>query len=469
MQTLAEPKPLAIQPLDAAALLQKQRAFFATGKTLDVNWRLQQLRKLKAAMHKWEPELHAALKADLNKNEFESYATETGFSLEELGHTIANLKSWARTTYLPGPFTQMLSWGKLCHEPYGSALVIAPWNYPYQLMITPVIGAISAGNCVVIKPSELAPHTAAAIEKMMADTFPSEFVAVVSGGVPETTALLQQPWDYIFFTGSTQVGRIVMRAAAEHLTPVTLELGGKSPCIVDGTVNAALAARRIAWGKFTNAGQTCVAPDYLLVKRGHTEPLIAALKKAITDMFGADPRLSPDYGRIITNLHFKRLTEQLAQGTVVHGGQSNAAERYISPTLLVHPEMEAGIMQEEIFGPILPILEYNTTEEAIAFVNARPKPLAFYVFTKDKQTEQALLSRTSAGGGCVNDTLVHLAAANLPFGGVGGSGMGAYHGKYSFETFSHKKGILKKSTLLDIPIRYAPFKGKIGLLKKLLH
>lgn len=471
MQTLTAPAatPASQPPIHVATVVDRQRAYFNTGATRPLPFRMEQLRKLRAAIKAWEPKILHALKADLNKCAFEAYGYEAGFVLEDLNYILAHLPGWVRPQRVPGTLTFFPLWGQVYPDPYGVALVIAPWNYPFQLAISPLLGALAAGNTCIIKPSELAPNTAQVMADMIAQTFAPEYVTVVQGGVAETTDLLQQKTDYIFYTGSTTVGKVIMRAAAEHLTPLTLELGGKSPCIVDETADLTVSARRIAWGKFANAGQTCVAPDYLLLHQRIARLFVEQLQAAITQMYGTDARTSADYGRIINDRHFKRLSDYLAQGTVVHGGQTDAATRYIAPTLMAKPDLQAPVMQDEIFGPILPILEYHNLDEAIRFVNARPRPLALYVFTTSKTVERRVLTETSFGGGGVNDTLIHLAVHGLPFGGIGASGMGGYHGKHSFDTFSHKKGVVKKPFMFDLPIRYAPYnKLKLRMLKSVM-
>jgi acyl-CoA reductase-like NAD-dependent aldehyde dehydrogenase len=468
MQTVATPPVAQASPqgFNAAAVIDRQRAYFNTGATRPLAFRMAQLRTLRAAIKQWEPKILAALKADLNKCAFEGYGYEAGFVIEDLNHVLAHLPAWVRPQRVPGTLAFFPLWGRVYAEPYGVALVIAPWNYPFQLAMAPLVGAMTAGNTCILKPSELAPHTAQVIADLVAQTFAPEYITVVQGGVPETTALLQQKTDYIFYTGSTTVGKVMMRAAAEHLTPVTLELGGKSPCIVDATADLDVSAKRIAWGKFANAGQTCVAPDYLLLHHAIARPFMAKLEAAITRMYGTDAAQSPDYGRIINERHFNRLRDYLAQGTVVYGGQTDAATKYIAPTLLAKPDLQAAVMQDEIFGPILPVLEYTELDEAIRFVNARPKPLALYVFTKNSTVERRVLAEASFGGGCVNDTLIHLAVSDMPFGGVGASGMGGYHGKASFDTFSHRKSVAKKPFMLDLPVRYAPYnQWSLRLLK----
>jgi aldehyde dehydrogenase (NAD+) len=449
-------------------LLEKQRAFFATGKTRDVQFRKTQINKLRRAIVNSESEIFAALKKDLGKPPFEAYATEIGLTLEEIAYTLRNLSVWAEPTPVPTPLTQFLSSAHIYYEPFGNVLIIGAWNYPFQLTVLPLMQAMSAGNCAIVKPSEHAPHTGALVAKIVEQNFDREYVAVVEGGIETNAALLQLHWDHIFFTGSPAVGKIVMKAAAERLTPVTLELGGKSPCIVDKTANIPVAAARIVWGKFVNCGQTCIAPDYLLVDSAVKEPLLKAIAAKIKEFYGPDPKNSPDYGRIVNDRHYRRLKDYLRDAPVYHGGDTDDSSRYISPTLLDETPVDAPVMQEEIFGPILPTVSYQNLDDAIAFVNSRPRPLALYVFTQKSAVEKQVLDRTLSGGGCVNDTLVHLSTPELPFGGIGHSGMGAYHGKFGFETFSHKRSILKKANFPDIKLRYPPYKNRLSLLKKLM-
>jgi aldehyde dehydrogenase (NAD+) len=419
-------------------------------------------------MQAMEADLLQALHKDLGKGEFEAYTGEVGFVYEEIGHALSHMDEWARTVRVPTPLVHQPSESAIHVQPRGTVLVIGPWNYPLQLMLSPLVGAVAAGNTAVLKPSELAPATAAVVGRLIERTFSPDFCAVVGGGVPETTRLLAERFDHIFFTGSIPVGKVVMRAAAEHLTPVTLELGGKSPCIVDEHVDVAVAARRITWGKFYNAGQTCVAPDYLLVHRSVKSDLLAGIKKSLAEFFGADPQQSPDYGRIVNERHFDRLAE-LVDGKVYLGGQKDRASLYFAPTVLDDARMSDRSMAGEIFGPVLPVLAFDTLDEAVALVKERPNPLACYVFTSRSATEKRIVDEVPFGGGCVNNTLIHLANPHLPFGGVGASGMGAYHGKFSFDTFSHKKAVTKTTTRLDLKLKYPPYAGRLGLIRKLIR
>lgn len=447
-------------------LLQQQRAFFNTGNTRSVNFRVEQLKRLKQAIIKHQDAIVTAAKADLGRPEFEAYF-EIGV-LGELNRALNQLKSWVKPKRVATPFDQFPATAWIEPEPLGVVLIIGPWNYPFQLLFSPLIGAIAAGNCTILKPSELAPHTSQAVAQLIQDTFDPSYIAVVEGGVETSQQLLAEKFDYIFFTGGIRVGKIVMEAAAKHLTPVTLELGGKSPCIVDTDVRLDYTAKRIVWGKFINAGQTCVAPDYLLVDRRIKSDLVEQLQRSMHDFFGDNPVKSPDYARIINEQHFSRLLPFLENGKVIVGGEAIREQRYIAPTILDQVRWDDPVMQEEIFGPILPLLEYESLEEAIAKINARPKPLALYFFSRNRQKQAKVLQSTSSGGVCLNDTVMQYATWELPFGGVGESGIGAYHGKSSFDTFSHYKSVLKKSFWLDLGWRYAPYKGKLGFLKKVI-
>lgn len=453
---------------DIKEILVKQKAFFETGKTKELQFRRDMLNKLRSAIKIHEEEIMAALKADLNKAPFEAYATEVGMVLEELNYTLKHISSWVKPKRVPTPLVHFPSTSYLYTEPYGSVLIMSPWNYPFQLTLAPLVGAISAGNCAVLKPSEYSANTSGIIERIVKEIFDESFVAVVRGGREANKTLLNEKFDYIFFTGSTEVGKTVMESAARHLTPVTLELGGKSPCIVDDTADLELAAKRIVWGKFLNAGQTCVAPDYLLVHRTVKEKLIQEIKKSITAFYGHDPLRNEDYPKIINQKHFERLLGLMKSGRIVEGGRSEEKTRQITPTILDGVTWESPVMRGEIFGPLLPVLEFESFDAALSIVNQHPKPLALYLFTRSKDHEAQAINKTSFGGGCINDTIIHLANPNLSFGGVGESGMGQYHGKGSYDTFSHVKSIMKKSNILDIPLRYPPFKNHLSLLKKLM-
>lgn len=453
--------------LEISEVIRQQRLFFATGKTKDVSFRLEQLKLLRKTVVDNQEAILAALKADLNKPTFEAYATEIGV-LKEIDHTIKNLKSWTKPKKVPTTPEQFPSEAVIYPEPLGVVLIIAPWNYPFQLIISPLVGAIASGNCTILKPSELAPHTSRVIVDIFQKNFDPAYIAVVEGGVETSQQLLKEKFDHIFFTGGTAVGKIVMEAAAKQLIPVTLELGGKSPCIVDADINLEHTARRITWGKFINSGQTCIAPDYLLVNKTIKKDLIEGIKSCLKEFYGDDPANNPDYGRIINQKQFARLNALLNNGEIIAGGETNPETLYIAPTLIDNVSLDAPIMQEEIFGPILPILEYDNLSEAIGIVNAQPKPLALYFFSKNKSAQERVLQETTSGGVCINDTVMQVGIPDLPFGGVGFSGIGSYHGKASFDTFSHQKSVLKKSFLFDPKWRYAPYKGKLDLLKKIL-
>ena len=453
--------------MEIQELAAQQRTYFNTGATRTAAFRRQALERLRAALLEHEEELNAALLADLNKAPAESYFTETGMVLEELRFQLKHFEKWARPRRVITPLAQFPSRGERLPEPYGCVLIMAPWNYPVQLCLTPLAGAIAAGNCAVVKPSAYAPASSAAIARLLGEIFPPEFVAVVEGGRGENRALLEQKFDYIFFTGSPAVGREVMAAGAKNLTPVTLELGGKSPVIVDATADIPLAARRIAFGKVLNAGQTCVAPDYLLLHRSVKDAFVREYRRALEEFFPGG-----DYGElpcIVNDKHFRRASRLLAGQRVLIGGETDLARRFIAPTLLDETDPAAPVMQEEIFAPILPMLCWQEREEVVRFVQSRPKPLALYLFTRDKEMERAVFDRCSFGGGCVNDTIVHLACSGLPFGGVGNSGMGSYHGKQSFDTFTHYRSVLKKANWLDLPMRYHPYSGeKLRWIKRFL-
>jgi acyl-CoA reductase-like NAD-dependent aldehyde dehydrogenase len=448
-------------------IIQQQRQFFATGKTKDVAFRLEQLKRLKQAILDNQAAILEAVNADLNKPEFEAYATEIGV-VREIDYAIKHLKSWVKPKKVSTSIEQFPSSACIYPEPLGVVLIISPWNYPFQLMISPLVGAIAAGNCAILKPSELAANTSRIVTQITKKTFDPAYITSIEGGVETSQELLAEKFDHIFFTGGTKIGQIVMEAAAKHLTPVTLELGGKSPCIVDSNVHIEHAAKRIAWGKFINAGQTCIAPDYLLVDRTIKNDLLTSIKQCIQEFYGDDPAKSPDYGRIINQRHFERLASFLSEGQPYIGGQTNPEERYIAPTVIDGVDWDAPVMEEEIFGPILPVLEYSDLSEAIAKINERPKPLALYVFSKDQQKQERVLRETSSGGVCINDTVMQVGVSELPFGGVGSSGIGSYHGKASFDTFSHQKSVLKRSFLLDLDWRYAPYQGKLKLIKRII-
>ncbi|WP_160726155.1 aldehyde dehydrogenase [Bacillus sp. USDA818B3_A] len=448
-----------------SSLIAKQKSFFKTEKTKNVAFRIEALQKLRHTIKNNEKILMEALRADLNKSEFDAYSSEIGFVLEELRFTIKHLRSWAAPKKVKTPVTHIGSNSYIYPEPYGVALIIAPWNYPFQLAVAPLIGAIAAGNCAIIKPSELTPKTSEVLENLIHEIFTEEFIAVVQGGVETSQALLNQQVDYIFFTGSVPVGKIIMEAAAKHLTPVTLELGGKSPCIVHEDANLKLAAKRIAWGKFTNAGQTCIAPDYLYVHKKVRSEFLQQFKETTIELYGNQPLKNPNFTRIISKRHFQRLAAFLENGQLFMGGNTDQERLTIELTVLTDITWENSIMQVEIFGPILPVMEYEELTEVIEGIHRHPKPLALYIFTENDSIQEEVLSKVSFGGGCVNDTVYHVASPYLPFGGVGTSGIGAYHGKGNFDTFSHQKSVLKQTTKFDIPFRYPNVKNGLEKIK----
>ncbi|WP_409346311.1 aldehyde dehydrogenase [Paenibacillus sp. MBLB4367] len=445
-----------------------QRSYFASGATYPLEARRERLEALRTSVLRHERRLLSALKQDLNKSEFESYAMEIGLVLSEIRHTLKHLKAWMKPRRLPAPLSHLGSSSFQLAVPYGSVLIIAPWNYPVQLALVPLIGAVAAGNTAVLKPSELAPNVSAALRELVKEAFDPGWVDVAEGGVDVSERLLAEKFDTIFFTGSAAVGKIVMAAAAKHLTPVTLELGGKSPCIVHRDANLKLAAKRIAFGKYMNAGQTCVAPDYVLVDRQVKEPFMKQLREAVTELFGSEPLRNPDYGRIVSRRHFDRLTEFLRGASIPIGGQTDEEKLTIAPTVLDDVSWHDPVMEEEIFGPILPVLVYERIDEALAEIGARPKPLALYLFSENRELQRLVTERVSFGGGCINDTIMHFGSPYLPIGGVGDSGMGRYHGRSSFETFSHRKSVLRQTTRFDLPFRYPNSKWGLRLIRKLL-
>ncbi|HBC4682228.1 TPA: aldehyde dehydrogenase [Staphylococcus aureus] len=443
------------------------KAFFNTQQTKDISFRKEQLKKLSKAIKSYESDILEALYTDLGKNKVEAYATEIGITLKSIKNARKELKNWTKTKNVDTPLYLFPTKSYIKKEPYGTVLIIAPFNYPFQLVFEPLIGAIAAGNTAIIKPSELTLNVARVIKRLINETFDANYIEVIEGGIEETQTLIHLPFDYVFFTGSENVGKIVYQAASENLVPVTLEMGGKSPVIVDETANIKVASERICFGKFTNAGQTCVAPDYILVHESVKDDLITALSKTLREFYGQNIQQSPDYGRIVNLKHYHRLTSLLnsAQMNIVFGGHSDEDERYIEPTLLDYVTSDSAIMQEEIFGPILPILTYQSLDEAIAFIHQRPKPLSLYLFSEDENATQRVINELSFGGGAINDTLMHLANPKLPFGGVGASGMGRYHGKYSFDTFTHEKSYIFKSTRLESGVHLPPYKGKFKYIK----
>ncbi len=447
-------------------IIHHQREFFATGKTKSVEWRIEQLKRLKQGILDEKEAIINAVKADLGRPDFEAYFEIAAIS--EINYALKHIKSWSKPKKVSTGIDQFPASAQIYPEPLGVILIISPWNYPFSLLISPLVGAIAAGNCAILKPSEIAASTSGAIAKMIQKTFDPSYIAVVEGGVEASQALLAEKFDHIFFTGGTAVGKIIMAAAAKHLTPVTLELGGKSPCIIDADVDLKYAAKRITWGKYLNAGQTCIAPDYLLADSRIKSDLLTEIKKCVKDFYGEEPFQSPDYARIISRRHLERLQPLLKDGKIVIGGESNPEEKYIAPTVIDGVNWDSPVMAEEIFGPILPVLEYTDLNIAIAQINARPKPLALYFFSKDKQKQEQVLQQTSSGGVSINDTIMQVGVTDLPFGGVGDSGIGAYHGKASFDTFSHYKSVLKKGLWFDQNWRYPPYKDKLSLIKRII-
>lgn len=452
--------------MNFAADIERQRVRFRSGETRPLPFRRAQLLKLQDAIRSREKELFDALHADLRKSPYEAYATEVGLVLGEVRHALAHLPSWMkprrrRTTRLAWP-----SHGFLQPEPFGVALIIGPWNYPFQLLLAPLVGALAAGNCVILKPSEFAPHTAAAIARLLRETFPPDYVNVIEGERETAEALLREKFDKIFFTGSTPVGRIVMTAAARHLTPITLELGGKCPCLVCADAPLDLTARRIAWGKFMNAGQTCVAPDFLLVERPIARNFVAALGRAVKDFYGDDAQRAPHYSRIINRRHLDRLTGYLTSGTVAVGGRCDPHDLYLAPTILTDVSWDAPVMADEIFGPILPVLEFDRLDDALAQLQPRPVPLALYLFTRNRAVQEQVLANARSGGVGLNDTVTHMVGADLPFGGLGDSGLGAYHGRASFDAFTHYRSVLRRSLAFDPGLLFPPPRISLAMLKR---
>ena len=453
---------------DLHQLVESQRAFFATGQTRDRTFRLRQLRRLQAAIEMAEKTILQALDSDLGKFSYEAYLSEIGIVRSELRFALKRVRRWGASRWVRTPLNFLPGSSRIYPEPYGVVLVIGPWNYPFLLSMTPLIGALSAGNCCILKPSEFAPQTSAAIAALLNEHFEPTCVAAVQGDATVGESLLTQRFDSIFYTGGAAVGRIVMQAAARHLTPVTLELGGKSPCIVDRNVPADHAARKIVAGKFLNAGQTCIAPDYLLVHEAIREKLVESIKEQLTRLYGTDTDKNPDYARIVNHRHFDRLAGLLNNGRIVCGGTTNRQQRHIAPTVVDDIRWSDPIMQEEIFGPILPVLTYAELDQALERIRSLPPPLALYLFSDDPEIQHKVIAEVPFGGGCINDTMVHFANPHLPFGGVGSSGMGHYHGRFSFDTFSHLKAVMKRPVWFHTPLRYPPY-GKLSWLKKLLR
>ena len=448
-------------------ILARQRAFFHSGATLSVDFRIENLKKLYGTVQKYEQEIGEALTKDLGKSDFEGFMCETGLVLSELHYMIRHTRKFARERRVHTPLAQFASRSFRKPSPYGNTLIMSPWNYPFLLTLDPLADAIAAGNTAIVKPSAYSPATSAVIEKIISECFDPRYVAVVTGGREENAALLEQKFDLVFFTGSQSVGKEVLRHTAETLTPAVLELGGKSPCIVDSTAKIQLAAKRIVFGKFLNCGQTCVAPDYILCQRSVKDQLVHEICLQIKAQYGEAPLSNPDYGRIINEKHFTRICGLIDKDKTVLGGEANRETLKIEPTVMDDVSWDDAVMQQEIFGPVLPVLPFDTFDEVYALLAKRPKPLALYLFSEDKERMKEVSSRCAYGGGCMNDTVIHLATSEMGFGGVGESGMGAYHGKDGFEVFSHTKSIVDKKTWLDLPMRYQPYNK--GLYKKLLH
>lgn len=454
--------------MDIPKLVANQKKYFLQQETKNLSFRKNALKTLKNAILNHESKIKQALFSDFKKSEFESYATEIGVVLAELDLAISKLNSWAKPKTVLPSMLNFPSWSKIYKEPYGTVLIISPWNYPFQLAISPLIGAIAAGNTAIIKPSELTPNTSKVVKKIIESVFDKNYIATIEGGVEVSKELLEQRWDYIFFTGSVPVGKIIAQAAAKNLTPVTLELGGKSPCIIQHSANIKLAAKRLVWGKFLNGGQTCIAPDYILIDEKVKNDFVNYFTVELEKAYGKNPQNSTDFPRIINQKNFERLSRMIDNQDILFGGDTNVADLYIAPTLINNPSLESEVMQDEIFGPILPIISYKDEKEIDTTISNFEKPLAFYVFSNRNAFAKELIQKYSFGGGVINDSIVHFVNHRLPFGGVGHSGIGNYHGKNSFETFTHNKGVTKRFNWLDAPTRYAPYKGKLGQIKFLL-
>ncbi len=455
---------------DINLIFKNQKEFFESGKTINVDYRIKNLKKLNDIIKKNEDKILNELKKDLGKSNFEGYVTEVGILYDDINFHIKNVKKWSSEEKRKSPIVYYPSKSYIYKEPYGVTLIIGPFNYPFQLVIAPLIGAISAGNTAIIKPSENSRNIALLLEKLINENFPEEYLRVVNplGGKETVSLLLDKPFDYIFFTGSVRVGKLVMQKAAQHLTPVTLELGGKSPCIVDSDAKLKLAAKRIVWGKFLNAGQTCVAPDYLCVHKSVKDELLKLIINEIRIQFGENVRNSEDYPRIVNKSSLERLSGYLNDGKIYYGGNIDEDNLYMEPTLIIKPDLNSPLMSDEIFGPILPILVYEDLDNVIKFINHREKPLALYYFSESKKKIKYVLTSTTSGGVTINDTIIHVANPNLPFGGVGNSGVGKYHGKESFETFTHNKSVMKRGTFIEFNIRFAPYKNKLNLVKRIM-
>lgn len=455
---------------DINLIFKNQKEFFESGKTINVDYRIKSLKKLNDIIKKNEDKILSELKKDLGKSNFEGYVTEVGILYDDINFHIKNVKKWSSEEKRKSPIVYYPSKSYIYKEPYGVTLIIGPFNYPFQLVIAPLIGAISAGNTAIIKTSENSRNIALLLEKLINENFPEGYLRVVNplGGKETVSLLLDKPFDYIFFTGSVRVGKLVMQKAAQHLTPVTLELGGKSPCIVDSDAKLKLAAKRIVWGKFLNAGQTCVAPDYLCVHKSVKDELLKLIINEIRVQFGENVRNSEDYPRIVNKSSLERLSGYLNDGKIYYGGNIDEDNLYMEPTLIIKPDLNSPLMSDEIFGPILPILVYEDLDNVIKFINHREKPLALYYFSESKKKIKYVLTSTTSGGVTINDTIIHVANPNLPFGGVGNSGVGKYHGKESFETFTHNKSVMKRGTFIEFNIRFAPYKNKLNLVKRIM-
>ena len=453
--------------LESKKLIRQQRAFFYKGRTLPVKTRIHMLKRLRSCILKYQEEIHSALKLDLGKSSFESYMCETGLVLDELRYMLGHIHKFSKEKTVPTPLSQFSSRSYVTPSPYGVVLIMSPWNYPFLLTMEPLVDALAAGNTAIVKPSAYSPFTSEIMEKIISECLPQKYVAVVNGGRKENQWLLKEKFDYIFFTGSQAVGKEVMAHAAKHLTPVTLELGGKSPCIVDETANIKLAARRIVFGKYLNCGQTCVAPDYVYCAASVKDALVDEMKKQIWKQFGDDPLANANYGRIVNEKHFRRLLGLIDPTKVVAGGVCDSALLQIAPTIMDHVTFEDAVMQEEIFGPILPVMTFHSLDAVISQINHREHPLALYMFTESKANADRVMTNCGFGGGCINDTVIHLATSEMGFGGFGESGMGSYHGKTGFDTFSHYKSIVDKKTWLDLPMRYQPYNKVFDFLIRL--
>ncbi|MEJ2165862.1 MAG: aldehyde dehydrogenase [Desulfobacterales bacterium] len=454
---------------DIKSILANQKKFFDSGESRDVGFRTAQLDALHSVIRDNQKKILEALHQDLSKSTYEGYLTEVGLVLDEIRFVRKHLAKWVKPKRVRTHLFQFPGASYIYSEPYGVVLIISPWNYPFQLVVAPLIGSVAAGNCSVLKPSEFAPATAGIISEIIGQNFDRSFIAVIEGDAQVSSALLDEKFDYIFFTGGAEIGKIVMAAAARRLTPVTLELGGKSPCIVNRDADSTTAARRIVSGKFINAGQTCIAPDYLLVHRSIKAELIDRMQTFISRFYGPDPRQSPDYPRIINEKHFQRLETLLRDGKIIAGGRTDKQELYIAPTILDEVTWEDTVMQQEIFGPILPVIAFDDLSEAIPRIKSLPPPLTLYLFTNDERQREKIIQDIPFGGGCINDTLLHFTNPDLPFGGIGSSGIGSYHGKKSFDTFSHQKSIFRKYSRFDAPLRYPPYGNKLRILKKIMR